>query len=87
MDYRNECNLTLVYSLSLKKKRFRPVGLRSSFSTPPQRNTKITNSVSRDVTVAMLVSLSKGMAAMLMSPTNPPGIELHSYANVSFCFG
>ena len=32
---------------------------------------------SRDVTAAMLVSLNKGTAAMLMSPTNPPGIELY----------
>ena len=31
---------------------------------------------SRDVTAAMLVSLNKGTAAMLVSPTNPPGIEL-----------
>ena len=42
---------------------------------------------SRDVTVAMLVTLNKGMAAMLVSPINPPGIELYSYANVFFCFG
>ena len=41
---------------------------------------------SRDVTVAMLVTLNKGMAAMLVSPINPPGIELYSYANVFFCF-
>ena len=42
---------------------------------------------SRDVTAAMLVSLNKGKAAMLVSPINPPGIEFYSYANVSFCFG
>jgi len=42
---------------------------------------------SRDVTAAMLVSLNKGTAAMLLSPINPPGIELYSYANVIFCFG
>ena len=29
-----------------------------------------------DVTAATLVSLSKGTAAMLVSPTNSPGIEL-----------
>jgi len=34
----------------------------------------------------MLVSLNKGTAAMLVSPTNPLGIELYSYANVFFCF-
>mgnify|MGYP006896105218 CR=1 FL=1 len=35
------------------------------------------NSVfSRDVTAAILVSLNKGTAAMLVSPTNPPRIEL-----------
>ena len=26
-------------------------------------------------------------AAILVSSTNPPGIELYSYANVFFCFG
>ena len=42
---------------------------------------------SRDVTAAMLVSLHKGTAAMLVSPIKPPGIEPCSYANVFFCFG
>ena len=32
---------------------------------------------SRDVTVLMFVSLNKETAAMLLSPTNPPGIELY----------
>ena len=41
---------------------------------------------SRDVTAAMLLSLHKGTAAMLVSPTNPSWIELYSYANVFFCF-
>ena len=31
--------------------------------------------------------LNKGTEAMLVSPINPPGIELFSYANVFFCFG
>ena len=31
---------------------------------------------SRDITAAMLVLLEKGTAAMLVSPINPPGIEL-----------
>ena len=35
----------------------------------------------------MLVSLNKETAAMLVSPTNPPGIELCYHANVFFCFG
>ena len=30
----------------------------------------------------MFVPLNKGTAAMLVSETNPPGIELYSYANV-----
>ena len=42
------------------------------------------NNFSRDVTAAMLASLNKGMAAMFVSPTNSLGIELYSYANVSF---
>ena len=36
---------------------------------------------------AMLVSLNKGTAAILVSPTNPLGIEPYAYANVFFCFG
>ena len=42
---------------------------------------------SLDVTAAILVSLNKGTAAILVSPTNPPGIELFYHANVFFCFG
>ena len=42
---------------------------------------------SRDVTAAILVSLNKGTAAMLVFSTNPPGIELFYHANVIFCFG
>ena len=33
---------------------------------------------SRDVTAAVLVSVNKGTAAMLVSSTNPPGTELYS---------
>ena len=40
---------------------------------------------SRDVTAAMLVSLNKGTATMLVSPANPPRIEVYSCANVFFC--
>ena len=32
------------------------------------------------------MSQNKGTAAMLVSPINPPGIELFSYADVFFCF-
>ena len=39
---------------------------------------------SRDVTVAMLVSLNKETAVMLVSPTNPSGVEFYSFANVFF---
>ena len=42
---------------------------------------------SRDVTTAMLVSLNKGTAAILVSQSNPSGIELYSFVNVFFCFG
>ena len=41
---------------------------------------------SHDVTAAMLVPLHKGTAAILVSPTNPLGIELYSYASAFFCF-
>ena len=37
--------------------------------------------------MATLTSLNKGKAAMLMSPSNPPGIELFYQANVFFRFG
>ena len=40
---------------------------------------------SRNVTVAVLVSLNKGTAGML-TPTNAPGIDLYSYTNMFFCF-
>ena len=42
---------------------------------------------SLDVTATMLVSLNKGTAVMLVPQTDPPEIELYSYANVFFCFG
>ena len=35
---------------------------------------------------AMLVSPNNEMAAMLLSRSNPPGIESYYYANVFFCF-
>ena len=41
---------------------------------------------SHDVTVAMLVSQNKEMAAMLVSQTKPLGIELYFYANTFICF-
>ena len=34
----------------------------------------------------MLVSQNKQTAAMLVSQTNPPGIDLYFYANVFLCF-
>ena len=34
----------------------------------------------------MLVSLNKGAAAMFVSPTNPLGIEVYSYAKLAFVF-
>ena len=41
---------------------------------------------SHDVTAAMLVFQNKGMAAMMVYQTNPPGIELYFYVNNFFCF-
>ena len=35
---------------------------------------------------AMLVDENKGMAAMMVYQTNPPGIDLDFYANTFFCF-
>ena len=40
-----------------------------------------------DITAAMLVSLNKETVAMLVSPSNPPGIGLLYHANVFFYFG
>ena len=42
--------------------------------------------ISHDVTAAMLVSPNNEMAAMLVSRSNPPGIESYYYANVFFRF-
>ena len=49
----------------------------------PQSHNRV---FSGDVTVAMLVSLNKGTAAILVPPIIPSGVELYSYANVLFCF-
>ena len=40
---------------------------------------------SHDVTAAILVSQNNRTAAMLVSLTNPLGVECHSYANAFFC--
>ena len=42
--------------------------------------------ISHDVRAAMLVSPNNEMAAMLVSRSNPPGIESYYYANVFFFF-
>ena len=53
----------------------------------PCRNVKTFYSwISHDVTAAMLVSPNNEMAAMLVSRSNPPGIESYYYASVFFCF-
>ena len=41
---------------------------------------------SHDVTAAMLVFQNKEMVAMMVYQSNPPGIKLHFYANIFFCF-
>ena len=41
---------------------------------------------SHDVTAAMLAFQNKGMAAMMVYQTNPPGIELYFYANTFLYF-
>ena len=43
--------------------------------------------LSRDVMAAVLVFLNNGTAAMLVYPTNPPGIDFYYPANAFFCFG
>ena len=40
----------------------------------------------RDVTTAMFVSVNKETAAMLVSQSNPQGMEFYSYAMFFFCF-
>ena len=42
--------------------------------------------ISHDVTAAMLVSPNNEMVSMLVSRSNPPGIESYYYANVFFFF-
>ena len=41
--------------------------------------------ISHDVMAAILVPQNNETAAMLMSQTNPLGVELFSYANTLFC--
>ena len=40
----------------------------------------VNRAFSRDVTETMLVYLNNGTEAMLLYPTNPPGIELYYHA-------
>ena len=40
---------------------------------------------SHDVTAAMFVPLNKEMVALIVSLTNPLGIEFYFHANVFFC--
>ena len=47
---------------------------------------KIQNERARDVTAAMLVFSNNEMAAILVSQTNPMGLQLCSYSNLSYCF-
>ena len=47
---------------------------------------KVYSWISHDVTAAMLVSPNNEMAAMLVSRSNPLGIESYYYANVFFRF-
>ena len=42
--------------------------------------------IGHNIMVATLVSLKKGTAAMLVSPTNPLKIELHSNPKCSLLF-
>ena len=37
--------------------------------------------------MAYKIEFSRDVTAMLVSPSNPPGIELYYHANFSFCFG
>ena len=46
---------------------------------------QLVNTVLDDVMAAILVSQNNERAAMLVSPTNPVGVKLFSYANASFC--
>ena len=65
-----------------------PIGPEQQVGAQPNGILKKNDNVvfSRDVSEAILVSLNKGTAAMLVAPTNPPGIKLYSYASVFFCF-
>ena len=42
--------------------------------------------ISHEVTAAMLVSPNNEMAAMLVSRSNPPGIESYYYAKLGYSF-
>ena len=51
-----------------------------------KRGTVNNGAFSHDVMAAILVFQNKGMAAMMVYQTNPPGIDLYFYANTFFCF-
>ena len=57
---------------------------RYKWHRPFQRATTVTKG--KFATAAMLVFQNKGMAAMMVNQTNPPGIELYFYANTFLCF-
>ena len=51
----------------------------------PDGKGQVQRAFSRDVTSAILVFLNNDTAAMLVSPINPVGVELFSYAKTFFC--
>ena len=51
----------------------------------PDGKGQVQRAFSRDVTSAILVFLNNETAAMLVSPINPVGVELFSYAKTFFC--
>ena len=65
-----------------KKKNSRKEGKEKKIHAEGRSNSWILH----DVTAAMLVSPNNEMAAMLVSRSNPPGIDSFYYANVFFCF-
>ena len=52
-----------------------------------ERHLLVNSLFSHDVIAIMLVPLIKETAAVLVSQTNPQGIEFYSYANFVFSFG
>ena len=69
----------------LKLESERLLNFQNGSSAPLSHNFRLFIEFSHDVTVAILVSQNNEKAAMLVSQSNPLGVELFCYTNAFFC--